>query len=118
MLLVDYCRVDRTIARRLLERHGHTVETVGTVLGALDSWRARNYDLLVLDWELPDMRACEMVQVIRGGRAGDASKPILGLVSATDRETSGRCDDLGLDACVAKPLDPPALYRALADLFA
>ena len=64
ILIVDD---DKTLAnsfKLILESVGYTVDTVHTGLAAIYKMTKKNYDLVILDWILPDMLGDEIAEKI------------------------------------------------------
>jgi len=60
-LIVDDSRVIRAVARKILEARGYEVEDGADGLDACGSWAP---DLVLLEWELPDMAGLEFVRLL------------------------------------------------------
>ncbi len=85
--------------RRVFERRGHGVATAATAKEATRALEKRSFDLLVLDWGLPDVEGVELI-----GRLRTAGKtlPILMLTARTDQEDLVRALDAGADDFLPK----------------
>lgn len=101
---------DLELAERVadgLKREGHVVEHVSDGAEALSRCKFYEYDLLLLDWELPGATG---IEICRGYRAAGGAKPILMLTgrSSTDSKVEGL--DTGADDYLSKPFE----FRELA----
>lgn len=116
VLLADGASLDREVARRLLEKRGHTVSETRSGEGALDLFRAQRFDLVVMAVELRGMDGLEATRRIR--REGPAGRvvPILGMTSGELSGDRERCAAAGMNARVAKPLRARSLLAAIDDL--
>ncbi|MDZ4832256.1 MAG: response regulator transcription factor [Candidatus Melainabacteria bacterium] len=89
-----------------LELEGYAVETVASAEAAIEILAISDFDLVVLDWELPNMSGLELCGSMRrsGKRCG-----ILFLTGrfATRDKTSGL--DAGADDYLTKPFEPDEL---------
>jgi two-component system response regulator RegX3 len=84
---------------------GYEVDTVGTGDAAIDSARARHYDLMVLDLLLPGTDGTEVCRTLRG----ESDLPIV-MLTARDTEADRVAGlDLGADDYVTKPFSVPEL---------
>lgn len=92
--------------KQLLTSERHSVDCVESADRAIDFVRTYQYDLFIVDWEMPGMTGIEFVRKFRdnGGAA-----PIIMLTgkSATDEKVSGL--DSGADYYLTKPFDSKAL---------
>lgn len=85
--------------RRMFERKGHTVEVCSNGRGALEITAESAFDLLVLDWGLPDMDGIAVVSQLRAkGRV----LPILMLTGRTSSEDLVIALDAGADDFLSK----------------
>ncbi len=113
ILLADDNAVNQKLATRILERIGYRADTVANGLEALDALRLRNYDLILMDVQMPEMDGLEATRFIR--REFDAKRqPYIVAMTANamqgDRE---ECLAAGMDDYVSKPIDVKELQRAL-----
>src|SRR5262249_50540386 len=106
VLLAEDNEVNIKVGTRLLERWGCRVDAVKTGWEAVECHRAREYDLILMDVQMPEMDGYEATQAIRGAEAvTDAHIPIIAMTAhamARDRE---RCLEAGMDDHIAKPVD-------------
>lgn len=107
LIVEDEERLARSLARAL-EREGYAVETVGDGRAALNRALAEPFDLLIVDWMLPDL---DGLQVVRRLRAGEMSVPILILTARGQIEDRVTGLDAGADDYLPKPF---ALTELLA----
>ncbi len=120
VLLVEDHPVNAKVAARLLERRGHRVTVVGDGREALEELRREGtaIDVVLMDVQMPGMDGLEATRRIRAGEAGETVRrvPIVALTAHAMREDEERCLAAGMDAYLAKPLDPQALFRAVEGL--
>ena len=91
---------------RGLARRGHAVDSVATILDAELALSSVEYDLVVLDWNLPDGRGVDLCRRIRTSQVttyGELSPKILILTArdAVDDRVAGL--DAGADDYLVKP---------------
>jgi two-component system, OmpR family, response regulator len=99
LLVEDEERVARMLARGLGEE-GHQVDVVGTGLQARDQALAVPYDVVLLDWSLPDL---DGVSVLREWRSRGLRTPVLLLTArgSTGEKVTGL--RAGADDYLVKP---------------
>jgi UDP-N-acetyl-D-mannosaminuronic acid transferase (WecB/TagA/CpsF family) len=96
------------------ERSGHRVQVVGDGAEAVAALEAGNFDLVLLDLQMPVMDGFEAVQRIRG-LAGDAGRvPVLALSAQVLPEALKRVRESGFDGHIAKPVFASDLNAAIA----
>ncbi|HEY9789069.1 MAG TPA: response regulator transcription factor [Candidatus Obscuribacterales bacterium] len=102
MLIVDDEPKYSDQMRDVLVRHGWTVEVASTGLDGLQLLNNFRFDLVLLDWNLPQMTGLE---ICRKYRAGGGQSPI---IFVTGRDGIGDMEsgfDAGGDDYVTKPFD-------------
>ncbi|WP_420904032.1 PAS domain S-box protein [Candidatus Magnetaquiglobus chichijimensis] len=82
---------------------------------AVDSWE-RPYDLVLLDWQMPDMDGIETARHIRDIAANNSSLVIM--VTAHGRqEVMREAKDVGINGFVLKPVTPSTLLNTIQETF-
>jgi signal transduction histidine kinase/ligand-binding sensor domain-containing protein/CheY-like chemotaxis protein len=114
ILLAEDNPVNQMVARRLLEKHGHSVAVVSNGRDALDAMEQRIFDVVLMDLEMPEMSGLDAAATIRRREQGTGKHiPIIAMTAHAmigDRE---RCLAVGMDDYVSKPVRPDELYAAL-----
>jgi signal transduction histidine kinase/HPt (histidine-containing phosphotransfer) domain-containing protein len=115
ILLADDNPVNRQVAVGLLERLGHTVVAVADGHLAVRHFQDQDWDLVLLDRQMPEMSGLEAARAIRalGGRGGVVP---LWLLTANPLEQDGRLwREAGLDGCMSKPFRSEEVAAILAE---
>jgi CheY-like chemotaxis protein len=113
VLLAEDNAVNQKLAVRLLERMGLRADVVGDGRAAVEALEAREYDIVLMDVQMPEMDGLEATRSIRR-RWPDRTVRIVGLTAnamAGDREA---CLAAGMDDYVSKPIRPEQLEAAIA----
>ena len=118
-LVADDNPVNRTLAVRLLEGHGHSVVAVGDGREALDALERERFDLALFDLEMPRVNGLEATAEIRR-REGSADRhlPIIALTAHAVKGDRERCLAAGMDGYISKPLESVALFAEIDRLVA
>ncbi|MFV3405201.1 transporter substrate-binding domain-containing protein [Pseudomonas sp. NY15463] len=84
----------------------------------LCKWRAGNYDVLIVDCNMPHLDGYELARRVRREERLDGKAPcvILGYTANAQPEVRQQCLDAGMDDCLLKPIGLQALGRRLAAL--
>jgi GAF domain-containing protein/DNA-binding response OmpR family regulator len=113
ILLAEDNAVNQKLALRLLDRMGHGgTDVVEDGVAVIDALAAADYDVILMDVQMPRMDGLEATRQIRA-RWPDRSVRIIGLTAnamAGDREA---CLEAGMDDYVSKPIRPDELARAI-----
>ena len=115
ILLAEDEDVNRLATRRQLELLGHSVKTVRNGQEALTALKEDNFDLVLMDIQMPVMDGVEAVRCIRTGPefTALASIPVIALTAYAmdgDRETFLNA---GMDGYLAKPVETDSLARTI-----
>src|SRR5215471_9059899 len=89
-----------------LEDHGFAVQGVSTVAQAEGEWRLKRPSLAILDYDLPDGNA---IQLLLKLRPVDTSTPVYILTGRGTIEIAVEAIKLGAEHFITKPADLPAL---------
>ena len=115
ILLADDDGVSRQIASLLLDKIGckvHAVENGEKVLSALENGQ---FDLVLVDIQMPVMGGLEAAKEIRSGRCGERNKqiPIIALTACAMSGDRERFMESGMSGYVEKPLEIKILAKEL-----
>ncbi len=117
VLLVEDNDINQQIARELLESMGVAVTLANNGQQALDLLQAASdplpWALVLMDLQMPVMDGHEATRLLRQ-QTRFAGLPIIALTAHATAEEGARCLAEGMNAHLIKPIEPAALYRAIA----
>ena len=116
ILLVEDDPVSRDLLAALIEAHGHIAETAEDGFGALSMAQEKPYDLVLIDYHLPEMDGYALARLMRS--LGEKSNPNLKMAAITaDRFglAARREVDAVFDRLLSKPIEPETLFAFLDD---
>lgn len=113
VLLVEDSGTARVLLQAMFRAAGCDVTPVQTGQDALVACRARCFDLIILDRELPDLAGEEVVRSIRATRGPNRVTAVFGLSATVTREAVDACRRAGMLDLLLKPLKPDELKRIL-----
>jgi two-component system, sensor histidine kinase and response regulator len=116
VLVVEDNVVNQQVARRMLELLACDVTVVGNGLEAVEARRARSFDLVLMDIQMPVMDGLEATREIRKMEAGGRRTPIVALTASAITGELERCVAAGMDHLLIKPIDLARLRDTLAGL--
>jgi PAS domain S-box-containing protein len=113
ILVAEDNMVNQKVVQRLLSRSGYAVDLVANGLEAIEALNRIRYDLVLMDWQMPEVDGFEATRRIRSGEDAGSRIPIIAMTAsalAGDREA---CLAAGMDDYVAKPVKPSELHEVL-----
>jgi len=119
ILLAEDNPINQKLATRLLQKMGHSVTVVENGRQALAAFMKDQFDVILMDIQMPEMDGFEATAAIRGrekSQDGTTHIPILAMTAhamAGDRE---RCIEAGMDGYVSKPINVQELVEAMENL--
>jgi CheY-like chemotaxis protein/HPt (histidine-containing phosphotransfer) domain-containing protein len=115
VLLVEDHPVNQKLATAILNNEGHTVEVAANGEEGLARLRAGQFDLVLMDIQMPVLDGLQATMQIRADEQGSARRiPIIAMTANAligDRE---RCLAAGMDDYVSKPFRKAELFAAMA----
>lgn len=119
LLLVEDSAVNALLVKTILTKAGHISKLATTGQAALDLLAVdRNFDVILMDLELPDMDGHTVAKAIRSNET-QLSLPalrILALTANAGRDVSTACEASGMNGHLAKPFERADLEEALATI--
>jgi CheY-like chemotaxis protein len=112
ILLAEDNLINQQVAARRLEKLGHTVEIANNGAEAVKALKARNYDLILMDVQMPEMDGFEATAAIRAMTCEKRRIPIIAMTANALPSDCERCLAAGMDDYIAKPVH----QRILVDL--
>ncbi|MGC2000562.1 MAG: response regulator [Candidatus Acidiferrales bacterium] len=114
ILLVEDNVVNQTLAVRLLEKRGFAVAVTGNGREALARLATDEFDLVLMDVQMPEMDGFEATGAIREGeKTSGRHIPIVAMTANALKGDQERCLSAGMDAYVSKPIRTNELYATL-----
>jgi signal transduction histidine kinase/DNA-binding response OmpR family regulator len=115
VLVAEDNPVNQKLAQHLLERRGHTPILVGNGRDAVEVTRRDQFDLVLMDLQMPEMDGFEATAAIRARErgCGEPRVPIVALTAHAMQGDRRRCLDADMDGYVAKPIKPVELFEVI-----
>ncbi|GAJ62555.1 phosphoserine phosphatase [Edwardsiella piscicida] len=112
VLLVEDIELNVIVARSVLEKMGNSVDVAMSGAEALAMFVPQEYDLVLLDIQLPDMTGLDIARTLCQ-RYGKPALPPLVALTANVLKDKKEYLDAGMDDVLSKPLAVPALTAVI-----
>jgi CheY-like chemotaxis protein len=118
ILVVDECLYTRKLTRMMLMNIGaKIIYEASDGVAALDTIRAANPDILILDWELPVLSGPQVIRIVRSPNVFPKPHlPIIMLTASAQRAHVVEALRLGVHEFLLKPTSPKALRDRLLSI--
>ena len=117
ILVAEDNPVNALVVSRTLERRGYEVTTAVNGVEALRLFRDEDFDLVLMDLQMPEMDGYDATAAIRGDEAGSARHiPIVALTAHAMPGEDRRCREAGMDGYLSKPIDVERLLSTIEKL--
>jgi two-component system sensor histidine kinase RpfC len=118
VLVADDNPTNREVLGKILERAGHTATLVADGDLALDALEAGQFDVVLLDRNMPGLSGLETLQAIRLMTRGRERLPVVMLSADVTVEGKKECLEAGADSFIPKPVEALRLLDDLRTLTA
>ena len=115
ILLVEDVKINIMVATAMLTSMGHKVHTENNGCKALEALRARNFDMVFMDCQMPEMDGYQCTRMLRSQTSGvlNTRIPVIAMTAhamAGDRE---KCLESGMDDYITKPISVEMVQNAI-----
>ena len=116
ILVAEDNAVNQQIARRLLEKRGHTVVVVADGRAALERLQQEQFDLVLMDVQMPIMDGVEATAAIRARerQIGDWL-PVVAMTAHAMKGDREKYLAAGMDGYISKPVQKEALWEVVEE---
>lgn len=112
ILLVEDNPTNILVATKMLKKAKQKVETATNGKEAFQLLESREFDLVLMDIQMPVMDGFEATQQIRKSGTAFADIPIIALTAGVMKEDIQRCYDIGMNDFLSKPVN----YKELEEM--
>jgi two-component system sensor histidine kinase/response regulator len=117
ILLAEDNAINREVAVRMLTKRGHTVAVAENGKEAVAAFERQNFDLVLMDVQMPEMDGFEATAAIRRKEEGKGKR--IRIVAMTAHAMKGdreRCLAAGMDDYISKPIAVDELIKVTEGL--
>jgi CheY-like chemotaxis protein/HPt (histidine-containing phosphotransfer) domain-containing protein len=114
ILLAEDNLVNQKVAIAMLSSVGYDVETVDNGTAAVSEAMSENYDVILMDCQMPGMNGYDATAAIRAQEGSSGHVPIIALTASARTEDRERCLAGGMDDYLSKPISKVDLLAVVA----
>ncbi|HJV36137.1 ATP-binding protein [Geomonas sp.] len=116
LLLVEDDPTIGTTLLTMLRRYNYQVELAENGLKAVEMWEAGDYQLILMDVQMPLLNGFEATGIIRDKEGSTGGHiPIIAMTAHALQEDQQRCLEAGMDAYISKPIDFAASLKLIKE---
>lgn len=108
ILVVDDNAINRLLAVGLLQKMGFGADTATNGIEAIEAVGKKDYDIILMDVQMPEMSGLEATDKIRKMELGN-QPAIIALTANAMREDEEKCLAAGMNDYLSKPIQPKLL---------
>ncbi len=140
ILLVEDDEMNRVVGQMMLEQDGHQVTTANDGMEGLESVALHDFDVVLMDVQMPNMDGYEATVIIRsfekGGEQGGAiiedisdelaknlrtrlrggHLPVIAMTANAMKSDREKCLEIGMDDYLTKPFQPEQVTHVLREV--
>ena len=113
VLLVEDDPINQEIAGVLLDEVGLVVDVAQDGLQALERIHLRDYDLVLMDMQMPRMDGLSATRAIRQSPGRSSAMPIVAMTANVFEDDWRKCMAAGMNDFIAKPFEPERMYGVI-----
>ncbi len=113
ILLAEDNEINQKMTKVLLTRQGCEVDLASNGIEAVEAIQQKQYDLVFMDVQMPDMDGFEATQKIRALEGEQRHTPVVAMTAHAMPEDRQRCLDAGMDDYLSKPLDAHKVFETI-----
>jgi len=113
LLLVEDNEINTLIMKKFMTKWGIEPDIASNGIEAIDLVKSKNYDIIVMDLQMPEIDGYEATRVIRKMETHNAKIPIITLTASSESDVMEGIIDAGMNDVVTKPFNPATLKEKI-----
>ncbi|CAG1023127.1 partial two-component system, NarL family, sensor histidine kinase EvgS, partial [Methylococcales bacterium] len=115
ILVAEDGEINRLVVTAILGKAGYQVDVARDGREAIEAARTADYDLILMDVQMPELDGYQATAIIRGLSGHKAQVPILAFTANALQEDRNACLAAGMNDFVAKPVEKDRLLATIAN---
>ena len=117
ILIAEDNEIHQAVMQRTLKLLGYASEKAYNGHEAMEKIASKDYDMILMDIEMPIMDGFEATQKIRKIYSGKDAPVIIGMSAHNDKKEAKKCLDTGMDDYLPKPIESEVLEGKINEWF-
>ena len=114
VLVVEDIPLNQLLMKTILDEFGFERDIAGNGKIAVEKLKQKDYDIILMDLQMPEMNGFEATEYIRNEMKSDI--PIIALTADVTTVDLAKCKEVGMNDYIAKPVDERLLYTKIINL--
>ncbi len=117
ILIVEDNDINRLVINKMMKDWGLKIDNAIHGLDAISKIKANDYDIILMDIEMPEMNGYQCIREIRTNLpAPKCHVKVMAMTAHANKKERDKCIDLGMNDYISKPFDPFDLKQKIASL--
>lgn len=114
VLVVEDVALNQLLIKIILSGFGFDFDIAGNGKIALEKLQTGDYDIILMDLQMPEMNGFETTEYIR--KTLHSPIPIIALTADVSIADASKCKEFGIDDYIPKPIDEKLLHSKIVEL--
>jgi PAS domain S-box-containing protein len=114
ILVAEDMELNQLLMKTLLDDFGFECEIASNGKIAVDKFKEKNFDIILMDLQMPEMNGFEATEYIR--KTMKSNIPIIALTADVTTVDVEKCKAVGMNDYISKPVDERLLYSKLVNI--
>ncbi|MBK6641685.1 MAG: response regulator [Bacteroidetes bacterium] len=117
ILIVEDNDINRLVINKIMKDWGVKLDNAVNGVDAIDKMKSKDYDIILLDIEMPEMNGYQCIREIRTALPEPKCHvSVMAMTAHANRKERDKCIGLGMDDYISKPFDPLDLKQKIVAL--
>lgn len=113
ILIAEDNKINQIVTSNLLKKENYQCDIAQNGLEAVNAFKMNNYDLILMDINMPVMDGNEATLEIK---KLNSEIPIVALTASNIDDIKEKCDTIGFDDIITKPFDNELFFKTISNL--